>query len=184
MRHFHLKMSQSFYPTVNLNICGPMSVNRHRQCCPCLVTMLCQTPWTAARPSSPSLSPGVHASSCPLNRWCHPTIQSFATFFFCFQSFPASGSFPMSQLFASGGQILEFWLNTEDIGISFQEQDWSCSYQWSGMIGLLQSSEEEKAPKASLSSWSPNSLAGCSLCPGSLKPHCRNSLNVNKWFLK
>ena len=65
------------------------------------------TPWTAARPSSPSLSPGVHPSSCPLNRWCHPTIQSFATLFsFCFQSFPASGSFPMSQLSASGGQSI------------------------------------------------------------------------------
>ena len=51
-----------------------------------------------ARPPSPSSSPGVCPSSCPLNRWCHPTIlSSVALFSFCLQSFPASGSFPMSQ---------------------------------------------------------------------------------------
>ena len=53
----------------------------------------------------PSPSPRVCPSSRPLNRWCHPTISSSATLFtFGLQSFPASGSFPMSQFFASGGQ--------------------------------------------------------------------------------
>ena len=53
----------------------------------------------------PSLSPGVCSNSCPLGWWCHPTISSSVTpFFFCPQSFPASGSFPMSQLFTSDGQ--------------------------------------------------------------------------------
>ena len=51
-----------------------------------------------------SLSPRVCSDSCPLNPWCHPTISSSAALFFCLQSFPASGSFPMSQVFASGGQ--------------------------------------------------------------------------------
>ena len=52
-----------------------------------------------------SLSPGVCPSSCPLNQWCYPIISSSAALFsFCLQSFPASGSFPMGQLFASGGQ--------------------------------------------------------------------------------
>ena len=51
----------------------------------------------------PSLSPRV-SNSCTLNQWCHPTISSSATFSFCLQSFPASGSFPMSRLFTSGGQ--------------------------------------------------------------------------------
>ena len=55
----------------------------------------------------PSLSPGVHSDSCPLSQWCHPTISSFFTpVSSCPQSFPASGSFPMSQLFASGGQSI------------------------------------------------------------------------------
>ena len=49
--------------------------------------------------------PRVCSNSCPLSRWCHPTISSFVTFFpSCFQSFPASGSFPMSWFFVSGGQ--------------------------------------------------------------------------------
>ena len=61
-------------------------------------------PWTA-RLACPSLSPRVCSNSCPLTRWCHPTISSFVTpFSFCLQSFPALGSFPVSQLLASGGQ--------------------------------------------------------------------------------
>ena len=55
----------------------------------------------------PSLSPGVCSNSCPLSWWCHPTISSsVALFSSCPQSFPASESFPVSQLFKSGGQII------------------------------------------------------------------------------
>ena len=58
-----------------------------------------------ARPPCPSPTPGVHPNSCPSSRWCHPTISSsVAPFSSRLQSFPASGSFPVSQLFASGGQ--------------------------------------------------------------------------------
>ena len=59
---------------------------------------------TAARQASLSLpSPGACSNSCPLSGWCHPTISySVAPFFSCPQSFPASGSFPVSQLFTSG----------------------------------------------------------------------------------
>ena len=66
------------------------------------------TPWTAARQAScPSLSPWVCSNSCPLSRWCHPTISSFVVPFSSHpQSFPASGSFLMSQLVASGGQSI------------------------------------------------------------------------------
>ena len=57
------------------------------------------------RPPFPSPTPGVHPNPCPLSRWCHPTISSSVVpFSSCPQSFPAPGSFPMSQLFASGGQ--------------------------------------------------------------------------------
>ena len=53
----------------------------------------------------PSASPGVYSNSCPLSQWCHPTISSSVVpFSSCPQSFPASGPFQMSQLFASGGQ--------------------------------------------------------------------------------
>ena len=68
--------------------------------------LLFATPWTAAYLAScPSPSPDVCPSSCPLHWWCHLAISSSdALCFFCPQSFPASGTFPMSQLFASGDQ--------------------------------------------------------------------------------
>ena len=60
-----------------------------------------------ARLSCLSPFPRIHPSSCPLTRWCYATISSSATLFsFCFQSFPGSGSFPMSWLFVSGGQSI------------------------------------------------------------------------------
>ena len=60
-----------------------------------------------ARLLCPSLSPGVCSNSCLLNRWCHPTIlSSVVPFSMCHQSFPGSGSFPVSQRFISGGQSI------------------------------------------------------------------------------
>ena len=56
-----------------------------------------------ARPPCPSPAPRVYSNSCPFSGWCHPTISSVIPFS-CLQSFPASGSFQMSQLFASGGK--------------------------------------------------------------------------------
>ena len=58
------------------------------------------------RPPCSSPSPGVCPCSRPLNWWCHPTISSSVTLFFCLQSFPASEPFPMSWLFTSGGQSI------------------------------------------------------------------------------
>ena len=59
------------------------------------------------RPPCPSQTPGVYPNSCPLSQWCHPTISSSVIpFSSCPQSFPASGSFQMSQLFTSGGQSI------------------------------------------------------------------------------
>ena len=58
-----------------------------------------------ARPPCPSPNPRVHPNSCPSSRWCHPAISSSVVpFSSCLQSFPASESFPMSQLFTWGGQ--------------------------------------------------------------------------------
>ena len=58
------------------------------------------------RPPCPSPSPRACSNSCPVSRWCHPTISSSVIPFSCRQSFPTSGSFPMSQLFTSGGQSI------------------------------------------------------------------------------
>ena len=58
-----------------------------------------------ARPPCPTPTPGVHSDSCPSSQWCHPAISSSVVpFLSCPQSLPASESFPMSQLFAWGGQ--------------------------------------------------------------------------------
>ena len=60
-----------------------------------------------ARPPCPSPTPGVYSNSCPLSQWCHPAISSSVVpFSSCPQSFPASGSFQMNQLFTSGGQSI------------------------------------------------------------------------------
>ena len=66
------------------------------------------TPWTTAyQAPCPSPSPWACLNSCPLSQWCLPTISSSIVLFSsCLQSFPASGSFPMSQLFASDGQSI------------------------------------------------------------------------------
>ena len=73
----------------------------------------------------PPLSPGVCSNSCPSSRWCHPTISSSVVPFSShLKFFPASGSFPMSQFFASGGKVLEFQLQHQ-------------SFQWIFRIDLL-----------------------------------------------
>ena len=60
-----------------------------------------------ARPPSPSPTAGVHPNSCPLSRWCHPTISSSVVpFSYCPQCFPASRCFPMRWLFTSGGRSI------------------------------------------------------------------------------
>ena len=78
-------------------------------CCCCSVTQYCVTLWSRglqhARLPCPSPSPRACSNSCPSSQWCHPTISSSVIpFSSCLQSFPASGSFLISQLFASGGQ--------------------------------------------------------------------------------
>ena len=74
-----------------------------------------------ARPPCPSPTPRVHPNPCPSSRWCHPTISSFVVpFFSCLQSFPASRSFQMSQLFASGGQSIGVSASTSVLPMNTQ----------------------------------------------------------------
>ena len=76
------------------------------------------------RPPCPSPTPGVQPNACPLSRWCHPSISpSVVPFSSCFQSFPTSGSFQMSQLFTSGGQSIGVSASTSILPMN--TQDWS-----------------------------------------------------------
>ena len=76
------------------------------------------------RPPCPSPTPGGYANPCPLSQWCHPTISSSVIpFSSCFQSFPASESFQMGQLLASGGQSIGVSASTSVLPMN--TQDWS-----------------------------------------------------------
>jgi len=87
-----------------------------------------------ARPPCPSPTPGVHPNPRPLSRWCHPTISSSVVpFSSCPQSYPASGSFQMSQLFASGGQSIGVSASTSVLPMN--TQDWY-PLGWTGWISL------------------------------------------------
>ena len=101
------------------------------QSCPTLCNpMNCSTPGLP-RPSS---TPGVHSNSRPLSQWCHPAISSsLVPFSSCPQSLPASESFPMSQLFAWGGQST----GVSALASFFPKntQDWS-PLEWTGWIPL------------------------------------------------
>ena len=75
------------------------------------VTQLCLSLWPhglqQARPPCSQPTPRTYSNSCPLSWWCHPTISSSIVPFSYLPSFPAAGSFQMSQLFTSGGQSIE-----------------------------------------------------------------------------
>ena len=87
-----------------------------------------------ARPPCPSPTPGVHSDSRPLSQWCHPAISSSVIpFSSCPQSLPASESFPMSQLFARGGQSTGVSALTSFLPKN--TQGWSPS-EWTGWISL------------------------------------------------
>ena len=87
-----------------------------------------------ARPPCPSPTPGVHPNPCPLSSWCRPTIpSSVVPFSSCPQSFPASWSFQMSQLFTSGGQSIGVSASTSVLPMNIQ--DWS-PLGWTGWISL------------------------------------------------
>ena len=106
-----------------------------------------------ARPPCPSPTPGVHSNSCPSSRWCYPAISSSVVpFSSCPQSLPASGSFPMSQLFASGGQSMGASASISVLPMN--TQDWS-PLGWTGWIplqskGLSKSLLQHRSLKASI----------------------------------
>ena len=101
-----------------------------------------------ARPPCPSPTPRVQPNPCPLSRWCHPTIlTSVIPFSSCPQSFPASGSFQVSQLFASGGQSIGVSASTSVLPIN--SQDWSL-LGWTGWISFRKSLLQHHSSKASV----------------------------------
>ena len=117
-----------------------------------------------ARPPCPSPTPGVYPNSCPLSRWCHPTISSSVVpFSSCLQSFPASGSFQMSQLFASVAKVLEFQLQ-------HQSCQWTprTDFLYDGLVGSPCSPKDSQESSPTPQFKSINSLV-LSFCGPTLK---------------
>ena len=107
------------------------------------------------RPPCPSPTPRVHPNPCPLSRWCHPTISSYVVpFSSCPQSFPASGSFQMSRLFASGGQSIGASASTSVLPMNSQE--WS-PLGWTAWTPRSPRDSQESSPTLQFNSI--NSLA-------------------------
>ena len=98
-----------------------------------------------ARPPCPSPTPRAYSNSCPLSWWWHPTISSSVIpFSSCLQSFPASGSFQMSQFFTSGGQSIRVSASTSVLPMNMQ--DWFL-LGWTGWISLKPKGLQESSPK-------------------------------------
>ena len=103
------------------------------------------------RPPCPSPTPGVYWKSCPLSRWCHPTTSSSVIHFSShFQSFPASGSFPMSQILTSGGQSIGVSASASVLPMTIQ--DWSHLGQtgWISLQSNLKSLLQHHSSKVSI----------------------------------
>ena len=114
---------------------------------------LFSTPWTAACQTSLSFTiSGSLSNSCPLSWWCHPTISSSVVpFSSCLQFFPASGSFPMSQQFASGGQSI--WASTSASVLPMDIQ--GCfPLGWTALIFLIKNLLQHLSLNASIL-WGP-----------------------------
>ena len=115
----------------------PKSAFHAYYCCCCSFTQscpsLCDSKDSSRLPCS-SPSPRACSNSCPLSQWRHPTISSSVVPFSCPLSFPASGSFPTSQLFESGGQSIGVSASTSVLPMN--TQDWS-PLGWAGWISLL-----------------------------------------------
>ena len=96
------------------------------------------------RPTFPSPTLGVNSNSCPSSQWCYPAISSSVVpFSSCPQSLPASGPFPMSQLFTWGGQSVG--VSASASVLPMNTQDWS-PFGWTGWITLQSKGSQESSP--------------------------------------
>ena len=123
------------------------------------------------RPPCPSPTPGVYSNSCPLSQWCHPTISSSVVpFSSCPQSFPASGSFQMIQLFASGGQSIRASPSASVLPVN--TQDWFSL----GLTGLISLQFKELSRVFSNTTVLKHQLFGT-------QPFLSSSSHIHTWLL-
>ena len=145
------------FPFTSTKFSSPFSVqfSSVTQSCPTLCNPM---NLQHARPPCPSSTPGVHPNSCPSSRWCHPAISSSVVpFSSCPQSFPASRSFPMSQLFAWGGQSIGVSASASVLPMNTQDwsplESWTDPTDWLDLLaiqGTLKSLLQHHSSKASM----------------------------------
>ena len=109
-----------------------------------------------ARPPCPSPTPGVYPNPCPSSRWCHPAISSSVIPFSRPQSFPASGSFQMSQLFTIGGQSIGVSASASVLPMNIQ--DW-VPVGWTGWISFCLRNSPESSPTLQFKSINSSALS-------------------------
>ena len=132
-----------------------------------------------ARPSCPSPTPRVYSNSCPLSWWCHPIISSSVVpFSSCPQSLPASGPFPMSQLFAWGGQIIGVSASASVLPMNIQ--DWS-PLGWTGWISLQSKGLSRVFSNTTVQKASIYSLSNFQICNVKWKSFSRAWLFATRW---
>ena len=122
---YHLRLS------ITQRICSELSA--YTFSCSVMSNSLQPHGLQKARLPCPSPTPRAYSNSCPLSWWCHPTISSSVIPFSCLQCFPASGSFPVSQFFASSGQCTG--VSASALVLPMNIQDWF-TLGWTGLISL------------------------------------------------
>ena len=121
-----------------------------------------------ARLPCPSPTPRACSNSCLLSRWCHPTISSSVIpFSSCLQSFPVSGSFPVSQFFASGGQSIGIPASASVLPMTIQ--DWF-PLGWTSWISLQSKDSQESSPTPQFKSIN-SSMLSCLYSPTLISIH-------------
>ena len=152
--NFLLKTSQVFSPVLSVQFSG---------------SVMSDSLWPHEpqhiRPPCPSPTPRVHPNPCPLSQWCHPAISSSVVpFSSCPQSFPAAGSFQMSQLFTSGSQSIGVSASTSVLPMNTQDP---FPLRWTGWISCSPWDSQESSPTPQFKSI--NSLAQLSSQSNSYK---------------
>ena len=136
----------------SLHLCCIMQPNHGKDISSSQFSQFSHSLMQHSRPPCPLPTPGVYSNSCPLSWWFHPTItSSVIPFSSCLQSFPASGSFQMSQFLTSGGQSTGVSASTSVLPMDIQ--DWF-PLGWTGWISLL----SKGLPKSLLQCHSPKAL--------------------------
>ena len=134
-----------------------------------------------ARLPYPSTTPRAYSNLCSLSWWCHPTISSSVVSSFRLQSFPASGSFQMSQFFASGGQSIRVSASTSDLPMN--TQDWS-PLGGTSWISLQSRDTQESSPTPQFKSINSSVLSSLySSALTSIHDHWKNKALTRRTFV-